>query len=486
MGNVFSVQIYFVTFRETLEASIIISILLSFVKHGLQEGHNGQNEFTETHLYQPQEPRQKSVVTEKHGEVQSSPDLDVTQPPVSATTGLKPGIYNNSHNKLKRKKAMNTFNSLSNPAIYRRWQLLIWLGSAIGLLLCVIIGSAFIAAFYARDDHPRENLWIETGLFWEGILAFIASIFISLMGGAMLHVNKQQQQKKWHCKMTQAVLAAKQHEAIPPKLIESLGRVDQGIISVAENEPKEPVRGGWRALVERLRQWTTKYAMALLPFVTVLREGLEAMMVISGVALATPGRSIPLPAFCGIATGSFIGFAIYRSGNSVPVQWFLIANTCLLYLLAAGLFSRAVWLLEKHMFTLRVGSSNMSEAGMSPGSYNTRTSVWHVNCCSPRPVDGSSNSSGWQIFGAILGWQNSATYGSVIAYNVYWLVVTLAIVAMWYWERYSIAKRNQCSNQLDQNLLRKRGEIGSLQLRQRQEQPQDLELQQQQQHQDWP
>ena len=41
---------------------------------------------------------------------------------------------------------------------------------------------------------------------------------------------------------------------------------------------------------------------------------------------------------------------------------------------------------------------------------------------------------GWGIFNAILGWTNSATYGSVISYNVYWIVVMLWFVAMRYRE----------------------------------------------------
>jgi high-affinity iron transporter len=41
---------------------------------------------------------------------------------------------------------------------------------------------------------------------------------------------------------------------------------------------------------------------------------------------------------------------------------------------------------------------------------------------------------GWGIFNAILGWQNSATYGSVISYNVYWIVVIAGFVIMRYKE----------------------------------------------------
>ena len=42
---------------------------------------------------------------------------------------------------------------------------------------------------------------------------------------------------------------------------------------------------------------------------------------------------------------------------------------------------------------------------------------------------------GWGIFNAILGWQNSATYGSVLSYNLYWIAVIVAFVAMRFNER---------------------------------------------------
>jgi len=36
----------------------------------------------------------------------------------------------------------------------------------------------------------------------------------------------------------------------------------------------------------------------------------------------------------------------------------------------------------------------------------------------------------WMIFNSLFGWQNSATYGSVISYNLYWLVVILGFAYM--------------------------------------------------------
>lgn len=47
-------------------------------------------------------------------------------------------------------------------------------------------------------------------------------------------------------------------------------------------------------------------------------------------------------------------------------------------------------------------------------------------CCNAEIGGGG----GWGIFNAILGWENSATYGSVISYNLYWLCVIIAFVAM--------------------------------------------------------
>src|SRR5271154_3472025 len=50
----------------------------------------------------------------------------------------------------------------------------------------------------------------------------------------------------------------------------------------------------------------------------------------------------------------------------------------------------------------------------------------HVNCCNPE----DTSNGGWGIFNAILGWQNSATIGSVVSYCIYWIVVTVALIVM--------------------------------------------------------
>ncbi len=62
----------------------------------------------------------------------------------------------------------------------------------------------------------------------------------------------------------------------------------------------------------RFKLWCEKYAMFTLPFITVLREGLEAVVFVGGISLALPASSFPLALIAGIACGCLIGYLIYR------------------------------------------------------------------------------------------------------------------------------------------------------------------------------
>lgn len=76
---------------------------------------------------------------------------------------------------------------------------------------------------------------------------------------------------------------------------------------------------------------------------------------------------------------------VCRGGSTTSLKFFLIASCCLLYLVAAGLFSRAVWLIESQKWNEVVGG-DAAEVGNGPGSYDISKSVWHVNVghiCSP-------------------------------------------------------------------------------------------------------
>ena len=149
----------------------------------------------------------------------------------------------------------------------------VWLGTATGLAICIIIGCALIGVFYSLG----KNRWSNAESVWEGIFALLASIIITLMGAVLLRISKLQ--AKWRVRLTKAL------------------------------EAKD---GAFRTFSSRFKRWCERYAMFILPFVTVLREGLEAVVFIGGVSLGVPASSIPIPTIMGIIGGSLIGLVIYK------------------------------------------------------------------------------------------------------------------------------------------------------------------------------
>jgi hypothetical protein len=98
-----------------------------------------------------------------------------------------------------------------------------------------------------HTNHPPvytagRNSFEAAENIWEGVFGIVASIIITLMGAALLRVSKLQD--KWRVKIS--------------KVLES-------------KDSKLPVKG-------RVKRWMEKYAMFILPFVTVLREGIEAVL----------------------------------------------------------------------------------------------------------------------------------------------------------------------------------------------------------------
>lgn len=216
-----------------------------------------------------------------------------------------------------------------------------------------------IGAFYGLG----VNNWAAIEEIWEGVWAIVASIIITIMGAALLRVSKMQ--AKWRLKLARAI-ESKGHGLLRR-------RRDQG---GADGGGAAAAKPGLR---QRTKLWLERYAMFILPFITILREGLEAIVFIGGVSLSLPASAIPLATFTGLLAGCAVGYLIYRFGNMAPLQIFLIASTCFLYLVAAGLFSRGVWYLEANAWNKATGG-DADENGSGAGSYDIRNSVWHVNC----------------------------------------------------------------------------------------------------------
>jgi len=314
--KVFNVAVFFVVLRECLEAVVVISVLLSFLKQAIGE---------------------------------------------------------------------------NDVKLYKKLRKQVWIGAFTGVFICLCIGGGFIGAYYGLQNDifgGAEDLW-------EGIFCIIATIMISFMGIAMLRINKMQ--AKWRVKIAKS------------------------LVEVPENKRDR----------FKLGYLTKKYSMFLLPAVTTLREGLEAVVFVAGAGITTQGAaatSYPLPVVVGLIAGCAAGALLYYGVSYSSMQVFLVVSTCILYLISAGLFSRGVWYFENYVFNQATGG-DASESGDGNGSYDISKAVYHVNCCNPE-LD-----NGWDVFNALLGWQNTGYIGSVLAYNLYWLVLIIVVGLMLFEEK---------------------------------------------------
>ncbi|GAA6014600.1 hypothetical protein JCM8202_001595 [Rhodotorula sphaerocarpa] len=330
MGQVFSVPIFIITLRETIEAAIIVSVLLGLVE---------------------------SLVHDKAANAEND--------------------------------AVERLDEAEKRKVVRRMRLQIWAGAIIGLFIALCIGAAFIAVFFTT----LNDIWSKTEEIWEGTFSLIACLIIFIMGVTMLRIDRSK--LKWKAKLA--------------------GAFDNKVdTSALTSQDKRSARN-------------SKWTLFLLPFITVLREGLEAVVFVGGVSLGQSAKSIPLAAICGILVGFVIGYLIYMSGSRVNLSIFLVVSTNVLFLLGAGLLSKAVFFFQTYIYVHGVGG-DVAETGSGPGSFDpTDGLVWHLPYGNP---ENNLSGQGWSIFNSILGWTNNATVGSVLAYCFYWIACIFTLVYM--------------------------------------------------------
>lgn len=112
---------------------------------------------------------------------------------------------------------------------------------------------------------------------YEGAFSLIASVIISVVGAALLRIGKMQE--KWRVKLA---------EALEAPVGKKIGKI---------------------AWVRRILE---KYAIFILPFITVLREGIEAIVFVAGVTFGVSAKSVPLPVVVGLIFGIFVGYLLYK------------------------------------------------------------------------------------------------------------------------------------------------------------------------------
>jgi len=262
-----------------------------------------------------------------------------------------------------------------NEPLRKKLKRQIWIGTAIGLAIALLIGAIFIIVFYV----VKKDLWEDSEPAWEGSFSLIASVVITAMSLSMVRV--QQWRSKWENKLRDAT----------------------------EQYLEKHERGN-------------KWALILLPFSVVLREGVESIVFMAGIGFDNPASGLPIPVITGIISGFLIGYIIYKGSHKLSLKLFFGFTTTLLLFIAAGLFSTSIHELQEATETYE-------------------QVAWELECCNP------STNQFWAIMKALFGWRNKATVGTTVGYFVYWLVVGLLALFLVYKERRSTTGLEERNNQ---------------------------------------
>lgn len=149
-----------------------------------------------------------------------------------------------------------------------------WFGVGLGFFICLVVAAGLIGTFYTAG----KNTWESHEYDYEGAFAILAAVIITVVGAALLRVGKMQE--KWRVKLAKAIEA--------------------------------PLRKNTGSRWDRFKRFGEKYVMFVLPFVTVLREGIEAIVFIAGVSFTAPAAAVPIPVVVGLAVGCFVGYLLYK------------------------------------------------------------------------------------------------------------------------------------------------------------------------------
>jgi high-affinity iron transporter len=140
--------------------------------------------------------------------------------------------------------------------------------------------------------------------------------------------------------------------------------------------------------------------IAVVPFVAVLREGIETVLFLLAILAGTSPRDFAVGGLLGLAGAVLLGVLVYQSGRRLNLRLFFSLTGGLVLLIAAGLFARGIaWL---------------QEAGALP------TVWWPVWDLHLNPIVGYGTVA--QFLSGLTGWNPRPSIEEVTAWAVYLLV----------------------------------------------------------------
>lgn len=148
-----------------------------------------------------------------------------------------------------------------------------------------------------------------------------------------------------------------------------------------------------------------RYALFLLAFLAVLREGVELALFLTAVSVSTEGIQILIGVTIGLSAAIFLGWSLFATTIRLNLQHFFKVTGILLILFAAGLFAHGI-----HEF---------NEASLIPPVIEH---IWDTN----HILD--ENSSAGMFLKALFGYNGNPSLTEVLAYTGYLLAIVIGLL----------------------------------------------------------
>ncbi len=159
-----------------------------------------------------------------------------------------------------------------------------------------------------------------------------------------------------------------------------------------------------KAKVQQAMSSRQAYGLAILAFLSIVREGIETVLFLGSTSFTSRGLDTLVGGALGLAVAVLVGVAILRYSVRMNMSLFFRVTGVLLVFFAAGLVSNGV--------------GEFEEAGLLPGIVGH---LWDTNGL----IAGESSLG--QLLNALFGYNASPSLSQVIAYIAYWIIVILWI-----------------------------------------------------------
>ncbi len=146
------------------------------------------------------------------------------------------------------------------------------------------------------------------------------------------------------------------------------------------------------------------FALAMVAFLAVLREGIEAALFLIAAATEESGRDVLVGGLIGLLLAGVAAYAVYWGGRSLPLRAFFKVTGMVLIVFAAGLLARTVLYLQS---AGDLGSLNLN------GVYDLRGYDWL-----------SSSSEVGKFLAAMFGWDPRPSIEQIVVWFAYLVPVT--------------------------------------------------------------